>query len=117
MRSRHPTIWNVGEVKAVGQYEPPGISASGFVAATQIFFGRTLRLASLDVAIEAAPKQIGAVRGIPDKVVVGDRNFAVGHGRNSSRIFAVTVMTVRRIGALIAAYCAEIILAFAANRR
>jgi hypothetical protein len=69
-----PRFGTLGEVKAVRQHEPPRIAGSGFVPATRIFFCRSLRLASLDIAIETAPKQIGAVRGVPDKTVVGSRN-------------------------------------------
>ena len=69
------------EVKALCQHEPPHIAGRDFVAATCIFFRRSLRLTSLNIAIEPASKQIGAVHGVPDKGVVGNRDFAVGHGR------------------------------------
>jgi hypothetical protein len=100
----------VGEVNAVSEHDPTRIAGRGFIPATCIFFGRSIRLATLDIAIESAAKEIGAVHGIPDKAVVGSRNSAVGHGHNSSQIFAARVMTMRRIGVVIAAYYAEIML-------
>ena len=76
-----PRFGMVGEVNAVSEHDPTRIAGRGFVAATCIFFRRPLRLASLNIAIEPASKQIGAVHGVPDKAVAGKRNFAVGHGR------------------------------------
>jgi len=76
-----PGFGTIGEVKAVGQHEPPRITGSGFIPATRIFFGRSIRLASLDIAIEAPPEQVGAVHGVPDKAVAGNRNSAVSHDR------------------------------------
>jgi hypothetical protein len=102
----------VGEVKAVSEHAPTRIVRKGFIPATCIFLGRSILLANEDIAIEVVSKEIGAVHGIPDKAVVRSRNSAVGHDYNSGQIFAATVMTMRRIGALITAYYAEISLAF-----
>jgi len=74
-----PRLRMFGEVKAVCQDEAARIAGRGFVAATYRFFRRSLRLASLNIAIEPASKQIGAVHGVPDKAVVGSRSFVVRH--------------------------------------
>jgi len=52
-----------------------------FVAEARISACRSLRLSSLDVAIKAFPKKIGAVAGIPDEVIFGDGSVASCHGR------------------------------------
>jgi hypothetical protein len=51
----------VGQVKAVSEHDPTRIAGRGFIPATCIFLGRSIRLATLDITIEAAPKEIGAV--------------------------------------------------------
>jgi hypothetical protein len=50
----------VGEIKAVSEHDPTRIAGRGFIPATCIFLGRSIRLATLDITIEAAPKEIGA---------------------------------------------------------
>jgi hypothetical protein len=57
----------VGEIKAVSEHDPTRIAGRGFIPATCIFLGRSIRLATLDITIEAAPKEIGAVHGMPDR--------------------------------------------------
>jgi hypothetical protein len=48
----------VGEVKAVREYDPTRIAGRGFIPATCISLGRSIRPSTLDIAIEAAPKEI-----------------------------------------------------------
>jgi hypothetical protein len=75
-----PRFGSFGKVEAVGEHNSTRIPGTSSVPATCIGARRSCGLASLNVAIKASTKQVGAVRCIPYEVVVRNGVSVGAHG-------------------------------------